>query len=173
MAEQVQQTTYIIIDKDTFQPIAGDTFESYTVDKVIHIVNEMITECNTELDCEPIPKVQTIQQAIDSIKDFGYFIFPIVQKQLNVHKEVLKNMIQQGKKFRVCFRRADKVKFATVEPLAVVDDNLTFQVCVESDTTTTFNYLTAPLYIAEDLPRVIQLLMQAYFCRPVKQVYIV
>ena len=168
MAEQ----TYIIIDKDTFQPIAGDTFESYTVDKVIHIVNEMITECNEELDCEPIQQVQTIQQAIESIRDFGYFIFPIVQRQLNVHKEVLKNMIQQGKKFRVCFRRADKAKFATVEPLAVVDDNLTFQVYVESDTAT-YNYLTAPLYIAEDLPRVIQLLMQAYFCRPVKQVYIV
>ena len=172
MAEQVQQTTYIIIDKDTFQPIKGDTFESYTADKVIHIVNEMITECNEELDCEPIQQVQTIQQAIESIRDFGYFIFPIVQKQLNVHKEVLKNLIQQGKKFRVCFRQVDKAKFATVEPLAVVDDNLTFQVCVESDTAT-FNYLTAPLYIAEDLPRVIQLLMQAYFCRPVKQVYIV
>ena len=172
MAEQVQQTTYIIIDKDTFQPITGDTFESYTVDKVIHIVNEMITECNTELDCEPIQQVQTIQQAIESIKDFGYFVFPIVQKQLKVHKEVLKNMIQQGKKFRVCFQRVDKAKFATVEPLAVVDDNLTFQVCVESDTVT-FNYLTAPLYIAEDLPRVIQLLMQAHFDRPVKQVFIV
>lgn len=169
-----EQLKYIILDNETFTPVTGGREDyKFNVDTVIEIANEMIDECSKD-NCvgdSNLPNVQTIQQAIETLKDFSCLVFPIVEDTLEVHKEVLKNMLLHDKYFQIRFQRGSTVDVATVEPLAVVGDNLTFQI-YRDENDDTLEYLTAPLCIAEDLPQVIRKLVQAHYNAPVKHVLI-
>lgn len=168
-----KQINYIILDNETFTPITNKTEDTvFSAETLIEIANEMIDECNKDdSDGVAMKHVKTAQQAIDAFKDFSYTAFIVNENELRVNKEVLKNMLKHDKYFYIRFCRHSSIEIATVEPLAVVDDNLTFQVYKNADDTT-IEYVTAPLYIAGDLITVIKLLVQAHYSQPVKQVYI-
>ena len=171
MTKQIQ---YIILDNETFTPITNEIgdIRFCNAETLIEIANDMIDDCNrNDPDEVAMEHVKTVQQAISTFKDFGYTAFIVNENELKTNKEVLKNMLQHDKCFYIRFCRHSSIEIATVEPLAVVDDNLTFQVYKNADDTT-IEYLTAPLYIAGDLITVIQLLVQAHYSQPVKQVYI-
>ena len=169
-----KQIKYIILDNETFTPITNEIgdIQICNAETLIEVANDMIDDCNrNDPDEVAMEHVKTVQQAIATFKDFGYTAFIVNENELKTNKEVLKNMLQHDKCFYIRFRRDSSIEIATVEPLAVVDGNLTFQVYKNADDTTT-EYLTAPLYIAGDLITVIQLLVQAHYSQPVKQVYI-
>lgn len=168
-----KQINYIILDNETFTPITNKTEDTvFSAETLIEIANEMIDECNrNDSDEVTMEHVKTVQQAIATFKDFGHTAFIVNENELKVHKEVLKNMLQHDKCFQISFYKNSSIEVATVEPLAVVDDNLTFQVYKNADWYKA-EYLTAPLYIAGDLITVIKLLVQAHYSQPVKQVYI-
>ena len=177
MTEQLEQQKYVILGNETLTPITGGRESiKHCATTLVDIANEMIDKYNrdsyADVDSQ-LTNVQTVQQAIGAIKDFGCTVFLVVEDTLKIHKEVLSNMLQHDKYFQIRFHRGFKLEVATVEPLAVTDDNLTFQVYT-NENDDTLEYLTAPLYIAEDLPRVIQLLVQAHYNeQKVKQVLIV
>ena len=168
-----KQINYIILDNETFTPVTSKAEDIvFSAETLIEVANDMIDDCNrNDLDEVAMEHVKTIQQAMIALKDFGYTAFVSNTNDLKTNKEVLKNMLQHDKYFYIRFCRDSSIEIATVEPLAVVDDNLTFQVYKNADDTT-IEYLTAPLYIAGDLITVIKLLVQAHYNQPVKQVYI-
>ena len=169
-----KQINYIILDNETFTPITNEIgdIQFCNAETLIEVANDMIDDFNRiDPDEVAMEHVKTVQQAIATFKDFGHTAFIVNENELKTNKEVLKNMLQHDKYFYIRFRRDSSIEIATVEPLAVVDDNLTFQVYKNADDTT-IEYLTAPLYIAGDLITVIQLLVQAHYNQPVKQVYI-
>ena len=168
-----KQINYIILDNETFTPVTSKAEDIvFSAETLIEVANDMIDDCNrNDLDEVAMEHVKTIQQAMIALKDFGYTAFVSNTNELKTNKEVLKNMLQHDKYFYIRFCRDSSIEIATVEPLAVVDDNLTFQVYKNADDTT-IEYLTAPLYIAGDLITVIKLLVQAHYNQPVKQVYI-
>ena len=168
-----KQINYMILDNETFTPVTSKAEDIvFSAETLIEVANDMIDDCNKDDPDEvAMEHVKTVQQAIATFKDFGYTAFVSNTNELKTNKEVLKNMLQHDKYFYIRFCRDSSIEIATVEPLAVVDDNLTFQVYKNADDTT-IEYLTAPLYIAGDLITVIQLLVQAHYSQPVKQVYI-
>ena len=168
-----KQINYIILDNETFTPVTSKAEDIvFSAETLIEVANDMIDDCNRN-DPDEVAKehVMTVKQAMVALKVFGYTAFVSNTNELKTNKEVLKNMLQHDKYFYIRFCRDSSIEIATVEPLAVVDDNLTFQVYKNADDTT-IEYLTAPLYIAGDLITVIQLLVQAHYSQPVKQVYI-
>ena len=170
MAEQLN---YIILDNETFTPITSKARDTtFKAETLIEIANDMIDDCNrNDLDEVAMEHVKTVQQATIALKDFGHTAFKVNENEQKVHKEVLQNMLQHDKCFQISFYKNSSIEVATVEPLAVVDGNLTFQVYKNADWHKA-EYLTAPLYIAGDLITVIQLLVQAHYNQPVKNVYI-
>ena len=168
-----KQINYMILDNETFTPVTSKAEDIvFSAETLIEVANDMIDDCNrNDPDEVAMEHVKTIQQAMIALKDFGYTAFVSNTNELKTNKEVLKNMLQHDKYFYIRFCRDSSIEIATVEPLAVVDDNLTFQVYKNADDTT-IEYLTAPLYIAGDLITVIKLLVQAHYNQPVKQVYI-
>lgn len=172
--DMTKQINYIILDNETFTPITSKAEDIvFSAETLIEVANEMIDDCNRDAFTDEVAMehVKTVQQAMVTFKDFGYTAFVSNMNELKTNKEVLKNMLQHDKCFYIRFCRHSSIEIATVEPLAVVDDNLTFQVYKNADDTT-IEYVTAPLYIAGDLITVIQLLVQAHYSQPVKQVYI-
>ena len=168
-----KQINYIILDNETFTPVTSKAEDIvFSAETLIEVANDMIDDCNrNDPDEVAMEHVKTIQQAMIALKDFGYTAFVSNTNELKTNKEVLKNMLQHDKCFQISFYKNSLIEVATVEPLAVVDNNLTFQVHKNADDTI-IEYLTAPLYIAGDLITVIQLLVQAHYSQPVKQVYI-
>ena len=169
-----KQIKYIILDNETFTPITNEIgyIQFCNAETLIEVANGMIDDCNrNDPDEVAMEHVKTVQQAISTFKDFGHTAFVSNTNELKTNKEVLKNMLQHDKYFYIRFCRDSSIEIATVEPLAVVDDNLTFQVYKNADDTT-IEYLTAPLYIAGDLITVIKRLVEAHYNQPVKQVYI-
>ena len=169
-----KQINYIILDNETFTPITNEIgyIRFCNAETLIEVANDMIDDCNrNDPDEVAMEHVKTVQQAISTFKDFGHTAFVSNTNELKTNKEVLKNMLQHDKCFYIRFFRHSSIEIATVEPLAVVDNNLTFQVHKNADWNSV-EYLTAPLYIAGDLITVIKLLVQAHYSQPVKQVYI-
>lgn len=168
-----KQINYIILDNETFTPVTSKAEDIvFSAETLIEVVNDMIDNYNKYVPDEvAVEHVKTVQQAMIALKDFGHTAFVSNTNELKTNKEVLKNMLQHDKYFYIRFCRDSSIEIATVEPLAVVDDNLTFQVYKNADDTT-IEYLTASLYIAGDLITVIKLLVQAHYSQPVKQVYI-
>ena len=168
-----KQINYMILDNETFTPVTSKAEDIvFSAETLIEVANDMIDDCNKfDPDEVAMEHVKTVQQAIATFKDFGHTAFIVNENELKTNKEVLKNMLQHDKCFYIRFRRDSSIEIATVEPLAVVDDNLTFQVYKNADDTT-IEYVTAPLYIAGGLITVIKSLVEAHYNQPVKQVYI-
>ena len=169
-----KQINYIILDNETFTPITNEIgdIRFCNAETLIEVANDMIDDCNrNDPDEVAMEHVKTVQQAIATFKDFGYTAFIVNENELKTNKEVLKNMLQHDKCFQISFYKNSSIEVATVEPLAVVDNNLTFQVHKNADWNSV-EYLTAPLYIAGDLITVIKRLVEAHYNQPVKQVYI-
>ena len=168
-----KQINYMILDNETFTPVTSKAEDIvFSAETLIEVANDMIDDCNKfDPDEVAMEHVKTVKQAMVALKDFSYTAFVSNTNELKTNKEVLKNMLQHDKYFYIRFCRDSSIEIATVEPLAVVDDNITFQVYKNADDTT-IEYLTASLYIAGDLPTVIKLLVEAHYNQPVKRVYI-